>query len=80
MKSVSLGESWSFRTKISGSDPQIFPDVSCFSKNVRRRSIANLEVRDETKKQKTQKNKKVRSNTQGYDLAVAFLLAIRSST
>ena len=88
MKSVSLYESWSFRTKIAGSDPRIYlgaflflwPFVSCLSEVYRGRSIANLEARDEAKKQNTQKNTTVRSNAQGYDLAVAFLLAMRSFT
>ena len=51
-----------------------------FFKNYRRRSSAILEARDEAKKQKTQKNKKLGSNTQGYDLAAAVLLALMSST
>ena len=44
------------------------------------KSIAILEARDEAKKYKTQKNKKVESNTRGYDLAVTILLAVKSST
>ena len=88
MKSVSLDESWSFKTKISGSAPQIYLGTVLFFVTIRElpfgnyrgRSITNLKARDEAKKQKTRKNKKVGSNTHGNDLAVTILLAVKSST
>ena len=50
-------------------------------KDYRGRSVANSEARnEEAKKQKDSENKKVRFNTEGYGLAVTFLLAMRSST
>ena len=49
-------------------------------KHYRGRSIAILEARDEAKKHKTRKKHKAGSNTQGYDLAVTILLAMKSST
>ena len=73
-------ESWSFRTKISGSDPQIYPCtflsfrlfVSCTSKVIVEGHLRIWKPRTEPSR--------VRSNTQGYDLAVTVLLAMKSST
>ena len=49
-------------------------------RSYRGRSNANLDARDEAKKHNVSEKQKVRSNTLGYDMAVAFLLAMRSST
>ena len=57
MEVVSLEESWSLRSRISGSDPQIYPGtfqflwtfVSCLFENYCGRSIADLEAKDEAK-------------------------------
>ena len=66
MKFVSLDESGSLRTKISGCDPQTYPGTFQFFLAIREllfenycgKSIANLEARNEAHKQQTQQNNK----------------------
>ena len=87
MKFVSLDESCSFRTKISGSDSQIYPGTFLILVTVRElpfnvyrgKSIANLEARNEAMNQKDPENKKVKSN-RDTTWQLHFLWAMRSST
>ena len=68
---------WIRPTVLSWLFPILVTICELLFKSYRWRSIANLEARDEAKKQKTQKSKKS-DQTQGYDMAVAFLLTMRS--
>ena len=85
LKSVSLFESWCFRTKITGSGPQIYLGaflflwlfVSCFSEFI---VEGQLRIWKPGMKPRRRLRKKVRWNTQGYDLTVDFLPAMRCST
>ena len=61
----------------SRSSPILVPVRELSFKLYSGRSLAKLDARAEAKKQKNQKNK-MSYQTQGYDVAVAFLLAMRS--
>ena len=77
MKFVNLDESWSFKTKISVSDPQFylgsFPFlwlfVSCFSKNIVEGQLRMWKPGMKLRSKKTQKNK---NQTREYDIASSW--------
>ena len=58
----------------------LWPSRELPYKNYRGKSIVNFEARDRSEEAEDSGKQEVRSNTQGYDMAVTFLLAMKSST